>query len=248
MKVSDKLRWHIAFREKRSKIESFYIYSLIKYFERELGESYSSLLDVCCGNGRLHPFLREFGLEVFGVDKSKELLQEAKRRNPQFKNNYWLADVRNFKLNKKFDVALSWFTSFGYYDDKTNLQILKNISNHLRKRGLFILDIPNASGRICKLNPILVQETSSILEICRNEVKFDKGKPFWTLRMKFYKKKGENLLYIGKYFQRVRLYFVPEISEMLNRAGFKPLRFFKSLSFDEVRLHTPQMVVVSVKK
>jgi SAM-dependent methyltransferase len=56
--------------------------------------------------------------------------------------------MRKFDLKREFDVALSWFTSFGYFEDKENLIVLKNINKHLREKGLLLLDIPNASVRM----------------------------------------------------------------------------------------------------
>jgi 2-polyprenyl-3-methyl-5-hydroxy-6-metoxy-1,4-benzoquinol methylase len=46
--------------------EGYYISRVIRLFERKLKEDYSSILDVACGNGRLHSFLRKNGFDVFG--------------------------------------------------------------------------------------------------------------------------------------------------------------------------------------
>jgi len=58
----EKIKWHITYREDRNELEAYYIYSLIKFVELKLKESYKTILDVACGNGRLHKFLRNYGL------------------------------------------------------------------------------------------------------------------------------------------------------------------------------------------
>ena len=182
--LPDKVRWHIKEREKTSKEEAVYISQVINFLRKKLNEKYSSILDVACGNGRLHPYLRKFGFEVFGIDSSKELIKEVQRKFPKYSQNYKQADMRNFDLKKKFDIALSWFTSFGYFEDKENLIVLKNTNKHLREKGLLLLDIPNASVRTKEIQsrPIFLLKQGNFLEIVNNKIEKIGRQKFWILK------------------------------------------------------------------
>ena len=51
----EKIVWHIAHREERSPKEAAYIHYLLGLARLETGREYRTILDVPCGNGRLHP-------------------------------------------------------------------------------------------------------------------------------------------------------------------------------------------------
>ncbi len=76
----DKFVWHVDAREDRSEIEAAYIHGITEWASRKLGKKYRRILDVPCGTGRLHPFLRDCGYEVEGMDLSEEMVGEAKER------------------------------------------------------------------------------------------------------------------------------------------------------------------------
>ncbi|HKK66172.1 MAG TPA: methyltransferase domain-containing protein [Clostridia bacterium] len=57
-----------------------FVHSLrLKLLRLCIEQSYSSILDVCCGTGRQLKMLRKHGFEVYGVDLSEEMLQESKK-------------------------------------------------------------------------------------------------------------------------------------------------------------------------
>jgi 2-polyprenyl-3-methyl-5-hydroxy-6-metoxy-1,4-benzoquinol methylase len=196
-KIPDYIRWHIFYRKKHSKEEANYIAKTIKKF---LKKRNISILDVACGNGRLHPFLRRAGFDVYGIDNSKELIEEAKRKYKKFADKYFVADMRNFELDKKFDVALSWFTSFGYFNDKENFVVLKNINKHLNNKGILLLDIPN---RIVKFDEIqrvksYVLTTQKFFEIVFKQMGEKRKRNFLDFRPKFLFKKRKRFAFRQK--------------------------------------------------
>jgi len=247
--LPDKVRWHIKEREKTSKEEAIYISQVINFFQKKLNEKYFSILDVACGNGRLHPYLRKFGFKVFGIDSSKELIKEAQRKFPKYSQNYKQADMRNFDLKKKFDVALSWFTSFGYFKDKENILVLKNINKHLREKGLLLLEIPNAPVRVkeIQLHPDFVLKQGIFLEIINNKIEKIGRQKFWILKQTFYLKKGKDFKFFKKETRKVRLYSLKEITRLLKKTNFKIVKVLDSMSFNSINEKTRQMLVVAQK-
>jgi SAM-dependent methyltransferase len=249
MKVPDVVSWHIKPREASSKNEAEYLIQVINLFQKRLKEKYFSILDVACGNGRLHSFLRHAGFDVIGLDNSRELVEEARKKFPKFKDCYHLKNMKNFDLNKKFDVALSWFTSFGYFEkDKENLKVLKNISKHLRKGGIFLLDIPNAPAVIERITstPNFVQYADNFVEICNQRIETRKA-TLWVLIQNFYVKRGKDLNFMKTEMKKVRIYSIPEITKLLKMAGLHTIEIFKSRTFEKVTEHDRQMLIVSRK-
>jgi SAM-dependent methyltransferase len=157
--------------------------------------------------------------------------------------------MRNFDLKKKFDIALSWFTSFGYFEDKENLIVLKNINKHLREKGLLLLDIPNASVRTKEIqsHPIFLLKQGNFLEIVNNKIEKIGRQKFWILKQTFYLKRGKDFKFFKKETRKVRVYSLQEITELLKKANFKIVKVLDSMSFNSINEKTRQMLVVAQK-
>jgi 2-polyprenyl-3-methyl-5-hydroxy-6-metoxy-1,4-benzoquinol methylase len=71
-------------------------------------------LDIACGTGRITTKLAEIGLKCTGIDTSDPMLKTAKEkaRNHGFDITYLNLDMRNFNLNKKFDLLTMAGNSF----------------------------------------------------------------------------------------------------------------------------------------
>lgn len=120
----------------------------LRFLQAVLGEGQGRrLLDVACGQGRHAVALAEWGFEVWGLDRSEPLLRVAceTARRLRRKVGYLRADVRAFPLGDAlFDVAISMFTSFGYFEDEEeNQQVLREVARVLKPGGTFILDLAN---------------------------------------------------------------------------------------------------------
>lgn len=101
-------------------------------------------LDLCCGPGRCSVALARRGYSVTGVDRTKHLLAQAQRRAQAARVRIeWVrADMRDFVRPGAFDLVLSMFTSFGYFDDKReDLTVLQNMFASLRPGGACLIDV-----------------------------------------------------------------------------------------------------------
>jgi SAM-dependent methyltransferase len=234
------LEWHIKYREGKSRKESIYIARLLRRFGKKKG----SVLEVACGNGRLHPFLRNEGFELFGLDNSSELIDAARKRSRRHSKNYLLCDMRNFKIKRKFDAILSWFTSFGYYNDRTNLKILVNIRKHLAEGGLLLIDIPNRRSKMFKSRNYS-QKCGKYLEKVSMSVENSRDQTFWKLEETFYSDRENGSKLIKRIRRRVRIYDSEEIRKLLSKAGFETLNVFRTGTFDKARSNSRRLMVVA---
>ena len=121
-----------------------------------------SILDLCCGPGRCSLALAQRGFSVTGVDRTKYLLDKA-RMNARAANvtiEWVQKDMRDFVRPGAFDLVLSMFTSFGYFDDKQqDVDVLKNILVSLRPNGACLIDVMGKERLAKTLQPT----TSAVL-------------------------------------------------------------------------------------
>ncbi len=97
-----------------------------------------TLLHVGCGGGHNdYTFKRHF--EVYGVDISPEMLELAKRLNPDV--TYSLGDMRSVRLGKVFD-AVAILDSINYMSTLESLRAaFRTAHAHLRRGGVLIAAI-----------------------------------------------------------------------------------------------------------
>jgi SAM-dependent methyltransferase len=102
------------------------------------------IVDLGCGDGRISVALTVRGHHVTGLDYSASMLAAARDRAAQFDTQVELveADVRDAHRHVTgVDVALSWYTSFGYFDDTADdLAALESARASLAPGGLLLLE------------------------------------------------------------------------------------------------------------
>ena len=98
-----------------------------------------SILEIACGTGNvLIPFSRKY--QCYGIDFSKNMLKIARKKSKRIE--FKLADMRNFKLNKKFDLVFCVYDSINHLLTKKEWkQTFNRVHEHLNKKGLFLFDM-----------------------------------------------------------------------------------------------------------
>ena len=102
------------------------------------------VLDAPCGHGRISNLLAARGVVVVGVDASGLFLEKARTgaANAGVTVDYRAGHLRELPLgpNEDCDAVLNWFTSFGYFDDDGNKQVLREFHRALRPGGRLLLE------------------------------------------------------------------------------------------------------------
>ncbi len=118
---------------------------------KEQGYQPGRILDMNCGIGRHSVELGKRGIEVLGTDISPRYVEiageKAAAAGVTDKVRFVVADMRKIyttlKGEKPFDGVINLWTSFGFYDDKTNDDILRQCLKLVRPGGFFAMDIVN---------------------------------------------------------------------------------------------------------
>lgn len=105
----------------------------------------NTALDMACGTGRIASELAKLGMHCTGIDCNEKMLAEAKRKNQNVE--YILSDIRDFNLDKKFDLITMAANSFqALLTEEDQMNCLNSVANHLQDNGLFIMSTRNANN------------------------------------------------------------------------------------------------------
>jgi SAM-dependent methyltransferase len=108
------------------------------------GCTQGALLDLCCGPGRHAVPLVKRGFLATGVDRTAFLLSKAREYAAREDVDVeWVQeDMRTFRRPDTFDLVISMYTSFGYFDDPAeNSAVLENVFASLKPNGVFVIDV-----------------------------------------------------------------------------------------------------------
>ena len=148
--------YHKLYKNRDDEEAERFINNLINNLQLNLE---SRILDLACGKGRHSIFLNKKGFKTMGVDLSPNSISWANK----FHNDnlrFEVRDMRESFCESEFDAIFNLFTSFGYFESKTeNLKVLKAIETMLKDKGVFVIDFMNANKVIRNL---VSEETQSI--------------------------------------------------------------------------------------
>ncbi|MER0477462.1 methyltransferase domain-containing protein [Streptomyces sp. Edi2] len=192
----------------------------------ELGgfEPGMDLLDAPCGHGRHANVLASRGYRVVGIDRDERFLamarDEAEKTGVQV--DYRHVDLREMSFAAEFDAAVSWYSSFGYFDDETDRDILRRYRRALRPGGRFLLDMHSPYRHI----PSVLANHDMHVDILRRgqDMAID-VQELDAEASRYYAEKTtirDNKVERARY--SVRMFTAPEISEWFRSAGFSHTR------------------------
>jgi len=136
--------YDLLYRDKDYIGESQFIHQLIQSHAPDS----QNILELGCGTGHHATILAEQGYNLHGVDISQEMLDFANQRklkltteiasNLQFTHG----DIRQIRLDQKFDVVISLFHVISYQTTNADLQAaFATAKYHLKPNGIFIFDV-----------------------------------------------------------------------------------------------------------
>lgn len=199
----------------------------------------ADVLDLACGHGRLANRLAARGANVTGLDLTPMFLDlaraEAVARSVAV--DYVLGDMRELPWTERFDIVVSWFTSFGYFDDPGNQLVLAQVAKCLRRGGRFVMDLNNLTGILRTYQSELVAEVDGNLMISRHRLEPVSGR---NTVERIIMRDGQ----VRRVRFFVRLFAFPELRDWLLRAGFAEVQAYGDYG-SELRPDSRRMIVVA---
>ena len=105
-------------------------------------KSSGKILDIMSGYGRHTLELGRRGVQVTAVDNLQDYIDEIKIKASEqnLPIDAIQSDVLNIKLNGLYDAAICMGNSFAFFDKHDAVRVLKNISTHLKRGGVLIIN------------------------------------------------------------------------------------------------------------
>jgi SAM-dependent methyltransferase len=102
------------------------------------------VLDAACGQGRHAKTLYELGFKVEGFDLSPKNIEAANQYATE-NLSFFVHDIRDpLPVIGAYDLVCNFFTSFGYFDAKSDNQAaFDSLSTALKPGGVFLMDFFN---------------------------------------------------------------------------------------------------------
>ena len=202
-----------------------------------------SLLDLCCGPGRHVLIFAKRGLNVTGYDFSAEYLAEAKAKaaKKKLEIRFEQGDMRRLPYKEEFDAAVNLFNSFGYFPDPSeDAAVLKGLSAALKPGGCLAMDIVNGTYMRNYAGPYSRTDLGSSILIEEREFSREGLTCAWTF---IDKKTGKS--HRSVFFNR--LYNRKTLTDILEKAGFRPLSFFGDFSGARLTDKKDRIIVIARK-
>ncbi|MEN8208588.1 MAG: methyltransferase domain-containing protein [Candidatus Fermentibacteria bacterium] len=201
------------------------------------------VLDLCCGPGRFAIPIARMGYNVTGVDATEYLLNIARNRaSLESVSVEWVKeDMRAFRRPGSYDLAISMFTSFGYFNNHNdNMKVLENVRDSLRPGGKFVLEIMGKETLASIFHTVTDEETGDgLLLIQRHRIEdgWNRIENDWLLI--------DNESVLGRWKFSHWLYSAAELKNMLQEAGFLTTRIFGDLEGAAYDSESVRLIAVS---
>jgi SAM-dependent methyltransferase len=178
---------------------------------------------------------------VTGVDRTKLFLDRAKQKAGNLAAEWVLADARTFVRPQTYDLAINLFTSFGYFEDPAEDEMVaRNLAQSLKPGGKLVMQLIGKEVAGSQFVAREWQEDDDMILLEERHI----VPPYaaidnrWTI---IRNGKMERLGFV------VRLYSASELELLLLRAGFSRVRFFGALDGCPYDEHARRLVAMATR-
>ncbi len=178
------------------------------------------VLDLACGHGRIANRLAERGARVTGLDRTPLFLEVARRDAAArgVEVDYVEGDMRELAWEGAFDRVVSWFTSFGYFDDEANREVLGDVHEALKPGGAVLIEGNNLAELLPRWLPAVVIEKGDDLVVDHGVFEPVTGRADTERTVV---RDGRT----RRFSMSVRMFVAAELGDWLREAGFDQVRF-----------------------
>lgn len=221
-----------------------YILEIIELFEIR-GRR---LLDIACGTGTCALLFAREGFEVTGIDISQQMLEQARKKiqNSGYRISLFQQDMREFKIDKRVDIATCLYDSLNYLLQTEDLQrTFVSVHRALEENGAFIFDMNTEYAlKVVWGTNVWHRKEGGIASVWKSEFDLKTGIGTlyltWRTEENGMRKKHHEL-------HQERAYSAQEIRRLLEKAGFRRVEIYAHLTFQPPVEVTPRIMVVAVK-
>ena len=236
--------YNLFYEDKDYALEAKYIDDKIK----EYRPSSNSILELGCGTGKHAINLTKFGYKILGIEKSKSMLKKTiKAKNISFQQG----DIREIKLENKFDCVISLFHVISYQITNESLKaVFETAFKNLEKEGLFLFDFWFAPAVLHQKPTVRIKTISSknntIYRIAEPEIFLEKNQVNVNYTYHDFDHSTDKCK-ITKELHEMRYFSIPELELIADRIGFKLLKVEEFLTGSKPTFNTWGVCIIFKK-
>ncbi len=203
----------------------------------------STFLDCPCGIGRVSIPLAKKGIRVTGVDITKSYIEELDRKAKKEKLGITtqVNDMRKINFNSQFDFAGNLWTSFGFFEKRSDDKLaLKKMFKALKPGGTFVLHVINRDWIMRNFSSNGWQDLGDVkvIESRKFDYRTSQNHSEW-----YYIKDGKE----RKYELDIRMYSFHELVSLFESIGFVDIEGFGTRKDDPISRDTRMMWIFGAK-
>ncbi len=175
------------------------------------------ILDLGCGVGRQALELSRRGYDVTALDVSESMLSRATDLALAGTQDLHLVqgDMRDLDFVEEFDAVICVGTTFGYFDDDMNLEVVRRVHRALKHRGVLLIDVCNRDHAVRQQPNMAWYEGQAC--VCMEETAFN----YISSRLQV----KRTMMFEGGVQREaeytLRLYSLHELGKLLHSCGFR---------------------------
>lgn len=207
------------------------------------GVSAGAVLDLGCGPGRHSVPLSKAGFQVTAVDLQPVLLDKARelaaRENATIQ--FIQDDMRSFRRVESFDLALSMFSSFGYFEDSAeDFRVLENVYCPLKSGGRFLIHLRGKEVHAKGFTETMSSQNGDLIfQRTPNSDDWTRALTTWVYVS------GHRA---DSFEVTLNLYSGAELRDLLRRAGFRNVRLYGDLEGSPYDQNATRLIAVAEKE
>ncbi|TAL36675.1 MAG: class I SAM-dependent methyltransferase [Spirochaetes bacterium] len=213
-----------------------YLRTLIFQYMRDPGP----ILELGCGTGKFGAKFSKDDFEIYGMDKSVDMLRVARAR--AFRNfRIFCGDMTRFSLARQFDFIFSVHDTMNYFLTLRELaKVLRCVRAAMHAKSVFMFDVTTEHNILTYFDGRVTRYTIRGTEVEWSNT-YDKRKKQVVSTLEF-KRKGVPFA-VEAHVQRI--YSKKEVSALLAKEGFKVLDVYGDYTFSPPGADTVMMNFVT---
>jgi 2-polyprenyl-3-methyl-5-hydroxy-6-metoxy-1,4-benzoquinol methylase len=232
--------YHLLYADRSQEEADAFIKNIYRFLQIQ---STDTILDLACGAGRHSLALAQKGNKILGIDLSQNSINQAKEESQKLHIttvDFQTADMRNFALNITFDYVLNLFTSFGYFQSKSdNQKVADQICQHQNKNGITVIDYLNSAKVKANGESRTVKTVEGIQFNLHKFIEQD-----WVYKNIQFHVDGQDY----QFREQVQLFEKGEIENYFHNAGYITQNHFGNYNLDPYTKESDRSILVFIKQ
>ena len=221
-----------------------YILDIARRFGYDMGRT----LDLCCGTGSLTLELARNGVDVFGIDRSGEMLSEAMQKSIAEGRHILFAQqsMERLRLPELIDTCVCTLDSLNHLTDIGDVRsAFERLARSMKAGGMFIFDVNTVyKHREVLADNVFVMENERVFCVWQNLPRED---DITDISLYFFVEENGVYTRFSEDFSE-RAYSGEELEKLLDEAGFDVAAVYGDLSFEPPGADEQRAVYVAVKR